>query len=205
MGFEGYFLIVRDFVNAAENIGVMTGCRGSAAGSLVAYAIGITDVDPIKFDLLFERFLNPERIDMPDADIDFADRDRHKIIEYVIDKYGRDSVSQIINFGRMKAKMVVRDVARVMGISVAEAGKLAGMVDKDLDTSLSTQRRACGRRQNQPEIRGPFPPRARARRAHAPGGHARRRRDHRARAGGQLGAAVQTARHRHGHDAVRHE
>ncbi len=137
MGFEGYFLIVRDFVAAAKDRGVMTGCRGSAAGSLVAYSIGITDVDPIKFDLLFERFLNPERVDMPDADIDFADRDRYKIIDYVIQKYGRESVSQIINFGRMKGKMVVRDVARVMGISVAEAGKLAGMVDKDLATSLA--------------------------------------------------------------------
>jgi DNA polymerase III subunit alpha len=137
MGFEGYFLVVRDFVEAAAKQNVMTGCRGSAAGSLVAYAIGITSVDPIKFDLLFERFLNPERISMPDADIDFADRDRYKIIDYVIDKYGRDSVSQIINFGRMKAKMVVRDVARVMGIPIAEASKLAGMVDKDIETSLA--------------------------------------------------------------------
>ena len=126
MGFEGYFLIVRDFVNEAKRQGVMTGCRGSAAGSLVAYSIGITDVDPIKFDLLFERFLNPERIDMPDADIDFADRDRYKVIDYVIKNYGRESVSQIINFGRMKGKMVVRDVARVMGISVAEAGQTCG-------------------------------------------------------------------------------
>jgi DNA polymerase-3 subunit alpha len=138
MGFEGYFLIVRDFVNEAKRLGVMTGCRGSAAGSLVAYSVGITDVDPIRFDLLFERFLNPERIDMPDADIDFADRDRYKVIDYVIDKYGRDSVSQIINFGRMKGKMVVRDVARVMGISVAEASKLAGMVEKDLDKSIAS-------------------------------------------------------------------
>jgi DNA polymerase-3 subunit alpha len=138
MGFEGYFLIVRDFVNEAKRQGVMTGCRGSAAGSLVAYSIGITDVDPIRFDLLFERFLNPERIDMPDADIDFADRDRYKVIDYVINTYGRESVSQIINFGRMKGKMVVRDVARVMGISVAEAGKLAGMVtEKDLDKSIA--------------------------------------------------------------------
>jgi DNA polymerase III subunit alpha len=137
MGFEGYFLVVRDFVNAALAKGVMTGCRGSAAGSLVAYAVGITSVDPIKFDLLFERFLNPERISMPDADIDFADKDRYKIIDYVIEKYGRDSVSQIINFGRMKAKMVVRDVARVMGIPIAEAGKLAGMVDKDIEASIS--------------------------------------------------------------------
>jgi len=137
MGFEGYFLVVRDFVEAAAKKEVMTGCRGSAAGSLVAYATGITSVDPIKFDLLFERFLNPERVSMPDADIDFADRDRYKIIDYVIEKYGRDSVAQIINFGRMKAKMVVRDVARVMGISVAEASKLAGMVDKDIETSIA--------------------------------------------------------------------
>ncbi|HAJ80315.1 MAG TPA: DNA polymerase III subunit alpha, partial [Fibrobacteres bacterium] len=137
MGFEGYFLVVRDFVNAAAKKNIMTGCRGSAAGSLVAYVIGITSVDPIRFELLFERFLNPERISMPDADIDFADVDRYKIIDYVIEKYGRDSVSQIINFGRMKAKMVVRDVARVMGISVAESSKLAGMVDKDIETSMS--------------------------------------------------------------------
>ena len=137
MGFEGYFLVVRDFVEAAAKQSVMTGCRGSAAGSLVAYAIGITNVDPIKFDLLFERFLNPERVSMPDADIDFADRDRYKIIDYVVDKYGRDSVAQIINFGRMKAKMVVRDVARVMGISIAEASKLAGMVDKDIEDSIA--------------------------------------------------------------------
>jgi len=138
MGFEGYFLVVQDFVAAAANLNVLTGCRGSAAGSLVAYTIGITSVDPIKFGLLFERFLNPERISMPDADIDFADRDRHKIIDYVIGKYGRESVSQIINFGRMKAKMVVRDVARVMGISVAESSKLAGMVDKSIEESIAS-------------------------------------------------------------------
>jgi DNA polymerase-3 subunit alpha len=137
MGFAGYFLIVRDFVTAAKNMGIMVGCRGSAAGSLVAYAIGITDVDPIKFDLLFERFLNPERISMPDADIDFADEDRYKVIDYVVKKYGRNSVCQIINFGRMMAKMVVKDVARAMGISVAEAAKLAGMVsEKTLDASI---------------------------------------------------------------------
>ena len=137
MGFEGYFLVVSDFVKAAAERDVMTGCRGSAAGSLVAYATGITSVDPIRFDLLFERFLNPERISMPDADIDFADKTRYKIINYVIEKYGRESVSQIINFGRMKAKMVVRDVARVMGIPVAEASKLAGLVDKDIESSIS--------------------------------------------------------------------
>ncbi len=139
MGFAGYFLIVRDFVLAAQEQGVMVGCRGSAAGSLVAYATDITSVDPIKFDLLFERFLNPERISMPDADIDFADRDRYKVIDYVIEKYGRDAVCQIINFGRMKAKMVVKDVARAMGIPVSEANRLSSMInDKDLKDSISS-------------------------------------------------------------------
>ncbi|HEX2955841.1 MAG TPA: DNA polymerase III subunit alpha [Chitinispirillaceae bacterium] len=138
MGFAGYFLIVRDFVIAAQKMGVMVGCRGSAAGSLVAHVIGITSVDPIKFDLIFERFLNPERISMPDADIDFADRDRYKVIDYVIKKYGREAVCQIINYGRMKAKMVVKDVARAMAIPVAEANKLSGMVnEKDLEKSIA--------------------------------------------------------------------
>jgi DNA polymerase-3 subunit alpha len=138
MGFAGYFLIVRDFVIAAQKMGVMVGCRGSAAGSLVAYTVGITSVDPIKFDLIFERFLNPERISMPDADIDFADRDRYKVIDYVVDKYGRDSVCQIINFGRMKAKMVIKDVARAMGIAVADANRLSGMVnEKNLKKSIA--------------------------------------------------------------------
>ncbi len=139
MGFSGYFLIVRDFVMAAHRMGVMVGCRGSAAGSLVAYVIGITNVDPIKFDLIFERFLNPERISMPDADIDFADRDRYKVIDYVIGKYGREAVCQIINFGRMKAKMVVKDVARAMGIPVAEANQVSGMVnEKNLERSIAS-------------------------------------------------------------------
>jgi DNA polymerase-3 subunit alpha len=138
MGFAGYFLIVRDFVIAAQKMGVMVGCRGSAAGSLVAYTVGITSVDPIKFDLIFERFLNPERISMPDADIDFADRDRYKVIDYVVDKYGRDSVCQIINFGRMKAKMVIKDVARAMGIAVADANRLSSMVnEKNLKKSIA--------------------------------------------------------------------
>ena len=121
MGFAGYFLIVRDFVAHAEKMGIMVGARGSVAGSLVAHVIGITAVDPIKFDLIFERFLNPERISMPDADIDFADKDRGRVIDYVIERYGRDAVSQIINFIRMKAKMVVKDVARAMDIPLSEA------------------------------------------------------------------------------------
>jgi DNA polymerase-3 subunit alpha len=137
MKFAGYFLIVRDFVLTAKNMGIMVGCRGSAAGSLVAHCIGITDVDPIRFDLIFERFLNPERISLPDADIDFADEDRYKVIEYVVKKYGRDSVCQIINFGRMMAKMVVKDVARAMGVPIADAVRLSGMVtEKTLANSI---------------------------------------------------------------------
>ena len=137
MGFAGYFLIVRDFVRAAIRLNIMVGCRGSAAGSLVAYCISITSVDPIKYDLLFERFLNPERVSMPDADIDFADRDRGKVIDYVIEKYGREAVCQIINYGRMKAKMVVKDVARVMGMTPGEAQRLSNMVtEKSLAVSL---------------------------------------------------------------------
>ncbi len=138
MGFAGYFLIVRDFVRAAKDMNIAVGCRGSAAGSLVAYCVDITNIDPVKYDLLFERFLNPERVSMPDADIDFADHDRYKVIEYVVEKYGRDAVCQIINFGRMKAKMVVRDVARVLGVPVSESNKLAEMVqEKTIEKSIA--------------------------------------------------------------------
>ncbi|MDR3013025.1 MAG: DNA polymerase III subunit alpha [Chitinispirillales bacterium] len=141
MGFASYFLIVRDFVLAAKNMGIMVGCRGSAAGSLAAYVIGITDVDPIKYDLIFERFLNPERISMPDADIDFADRDRYKVIDYVIEKYGREAVCQIINFGTMKAKAAVKDVARVMNVPIGESNKLTKMItESTLKDSLSANR-----------------------------------------------------------------
>lgn len=137
MGFPGYFLIVRDFLLEADRMGIMRGCRGSAAGSIVAYCIGITNVDPIKFDLIFERFLNPERVNMPDFDADIAGNDRYRIIEYVVEKYGREAVCQIINFGRMKAKAVVKDVARVMGVSVADANKLSSMIqEKTLDASI---------------------------------------------------------------------
>jgi DNA polymerase-3 subunit alpha len=132
MKFAGYFLIVLDFVRHAREVDVMVGCRGSAAGSLVMYSLGITDVDPIKYDLIFERFLNPERVSMPDADIDFADRGRYKIVDYVVGKYGRDAVCQIINFGTMAAKSAVKDVARVMGLPVGEQNRLSLMVGKEL-------------------------------------------------------------------------
>ena len=152
MGFAGYFLIVRDIIEAANKMGIMVGCRGSVAGSLVAYATGITNVDPIKYDLIFERFLNPERISMPDADIDFADRDRSKVIDYVNEKYGKESVCQIINFGSMKAKMVVKDVARAMGISVGEANRLSSMVnEKNLEKSYAANPELVKTKESSPQ------------------------------------------------------
>ncbi len=126
MGFAGYFLIVQDLISAAKAINVAVGPgRGSAAGSAVAYCIGITNIDPIKYSLLFERFLNPERVSMPDIDIDFDDEGRQKVIDYVVDKYGKNQVAQIITYGKMAAKMAVRDVSRVLDLPLSEADKLA--------------------------------------------------------------------------------
>ncbi|WP_236976232.1 DNA polymerase III subunit alpha [Membranihabitans maritimus] len=120
-GYAGYFLIVQDFTSTARNLGVSVGPgRGSAAGSAVAYCLGITNVDPVKYDLLFERFLNPERISMPDIDIDFDDEGRNKVIDYVVDKYGRNQVAQIITYGSMAAKMSIRDVGRVLDVPLHE-------------------------------------------------------------------------------------
>ncbi|MCB0734472.1 MAG: DNA polymerase III subunit alpha [Bacteroidetes bacterium] len=128
-GYPGYFLIVQDFTTAARNLGVAVGPgRGSAAGSAVAYCIGITNVDPIKYDLLFERFLNPERVSMPDIDIDFDDLGRGKVIDYVIDKYGRNNVAQIITYGSMAAKSSIRDVGRVLDLPLPEVDRLSKMV-----------------------------------------------------------------------------
>ena len=133
MGYEGYFLIVSDYVNWAKNQGIVVGPgRGSAAGSVVAYALGIVDLDPIKYDLLFERFLNPDRISMPDIDIDFADDRRHEVIAYVTEKYGQEHVAQIITFGTMAARNAIRDVGRVLGISYAEVDKIAKSVPEKL-------------------------------------------------------------------------
>lgn len=119
MGYAGYILIVADFIQAARNRGVMVGPgRGSAAGSIVAYATGITNVDPLKYDLLFERFLNPDRVSMPDIDVDFSDQKRVLVLDYVREKYGADSVAQIVTFGTLSSKAVLKDVARVLGISL---------------------------------------------------------------------------------------
>jgi len=129
MGFNGYFLIVADFINWGKDQGIVFGPgRGSAAGSIVAYALKITELDPLKYDLLFERFLNPERISMPDVDIDIQDSRRHEVIEYCVKKYGKDRVANIVTFGRMAAKNAIRDVARVLQVPYAEADRLAKMI-----------------------------------------------------------------------------
>ena len=117
MGYSGYFLITQDFINAAKRQGIRVGPgRGSAAGSLVAYSLGITNVDPLRYDLLFERFLNPDRVSMPDIDVDFQDDRREEVIKYTREKYGSDSVAQIITFGRLSARAVIKDVGRVLGV-----------------------------------------------------------------------------------------
>jgi DNA polymerase III subunit alpha len=138
MKYPGYFLIVWDFIRYAREQGIPVGPgRGSAAGSFVAYCLRITDVDPIEYDLIFERFLNPERVSLPDIDIDFCERRRGEVIDYVTQKYGRENVAQIITFGTMKARAVVRDVARVMDIPYADADRVAKAVPAALDMTLA--------------------------------------------------------------------
>lgn len=137
MGYPGYFLIVADFISKAREMGVSVGPgRGSAAGSAIAYCLGITNVDPIKFDLLFERFLNPDRISMPDIDIDFDDEGRDKVIDYVINKYGFNQVAQIITYGTMGGKSAIRDTARVLDLPLPDADKLAKSFPDSLDAEL---------------------------------------------------------------------
>jgi len=137
MGFAGYFLIVSDFIKAGRDMGVFIGPgRGSAAGSVVAYCIGITNIDPIKYNLLFERFLNPDRKSMPDIDTDFDDEGRQKVIDYVVDKYGKAQVAQIVTYGTMAAKMSIKDVARVLDLPLAESNMLAKLVPDRPGTEL---------------------------------------------------------------------
>ncbi len=137
MGYVDYYLIVWDFIHYAKSQGIPVGPgRGSGAGSILAYAIGITDIDPIKYGLIFERFLNPERISMPDFDVDFCYERRQEVIDYVSRKYGPDHVSQIITFGTMSARMVIRDVSRVLDIPYAEADKLAKMIPNELHITI---------------------------------------------------------------------
>ncbi|MDR0796633.1 MAG: DNA polymerase III subunit alpha [Tannerella sp.] len=139
MGFPGYFLIVQDLIAAARKMGVSVGPgRGSAAGSVVAYCLGITDIDPIKYDLLFERFLNPDRISLPDIDIDFDDDGRNKVLKWLTEKYGKEKVAHIITYGTMAAKMALKDVARVEKLPLNEANRLAKLIpDKIPDQKLT--------------------------------------------------------------------
>ena len=143
MGFAGYFLIVQDFINKGREIGVLIGPgRGSAAGSAVAYCIGITNIDPVKYDLLFERFLNPDRKSMPDIDTDFDDEGRQKVIDYVVEKYGQNQVAQIVTYGSMAAKLSIRDVARVMDLPLQEADRLSKLVPEKPGIELGRVLRA---------------------------------------------------------------
>ena len=137
MGYVDYYLIVWDYINYAKSVGIPVGPgRGSGAGSIVAYAIGITDIDPIKYNLLFERFLNPERVSMPDFDVDFSDERRQEVIDYVARKYGTDHVAQIITFGTMSARSVIRDVGRVLDVSYGEVDKLAKMIPNEIHITI---------------------------------------------------------------------
>lgn len=143
MGFSSYFLIVWDFINYARKRSIPVGPgRGSAAGSLVAYALRITDVDPIKYGLLFERFLNPERISLPDIDVDFCKDRREEVIKYVSERYGKDRVAHIITFGTMAARAVVRDVGRALNIPYGEVDRIAKMIPfacSSLDNALKIE------------------------------------------------------------------
>ncbi len=158
MGFSGYFLIVADFIEHARqnNIPVGPG-RGSAAGSLVAYAIGITKIDPIRYSLFFERFLNPDRISMPDIDTDFCPEGRDQIISYVTNKYGADKVSQIITFGKMQARAVIRDVGRAMGMAYGEVDRIAKLIPNvlniKLEDAIKTEQRLKDEQKNNPQIK----------------------------------------------------
>jgi DNA polymerase-3 subunit alpha len=140
MGFAGYFLIVRDVIEQARSRGIPVGPgRGSAAGSLVLYCLGVTEIDPLRYGLLFERFLSPERVSLPDVDVDFADARRGEIIDYIRQRYGNDSVAQIITFGTMQARLAVRDVARVLDLPIAEADQIAKMIPAGMDLARAEQ------------------------------------------------------------------
>ncbi len=158
MGYVDYYLIVWDFIHYAKSQGIPVGPgRGSGAGSILAYSIGITDIDPIKYGLIFERFLNPERVSMPDFDVDFCYERRQEVIDYVSRKYGHDHVSQIITFGTMSARMVIRDVARVLDVPYAEADSLAKMIPNELHITikkaLEQNRELKEKYENEPDIK----------------------------------------------------
>ena len=208
MGFAGYFLIVADFIRWARENDVPVGPgRGSGAGSLVAYVLGITDIDPLEHDLLFERFLNPERVSMPDFDVDFCMEGRDRVIDYVADKYGRERVSQIITYGTMAAKAVVRDAGRVLGLSYGYVDRIAKLVpfelDITLDAALEKEPELKRLYKEDDEVRNLHRPRALARGPDAQRRQACRRRRDRAVGADRLRAAVLRGRRRQRRHAVR--
>ena len=137
MGYTDYYLIVWDFVNFAKSRGIPVGPgRGSGAGSIAAYCIGITDIDPMKYDLIFERFLNPERVSMPDFDIDFCYERRQEVIDYVTEKYGADHVAQIVTFGTLQTRAAIRDVGRVMGMPYNQVDAVAKLIPNDFHITI---------------------------------------------------------------------
>ena len=159
MGFPGYFLIVADFIKWSKEHGVAVGPgRGSGAGSVVAWALTITDLDPLKFNLLFERFLNPERVSMPDFDIDFCQTRRDEVIRYVQEKYGHDQVAQIITFGKLQARAVLRDVGRVLQMSYGQVDRLCKMVPNNpanpttLQEAIDQEPRLQAERDREPQV-----------------------------------------------------
>ena len=185
MGFPGYFLIVSDFILWAKTHGCPVGPgRGSGAGSLVAYALKITDLDPLEYKLLFERFLNPERVSMPDFDIDFCQGNRDRVIDYVKDKYGRDAVSQIATFGTMAAKAALRDVGRVLGMGYGHVDSIAKLIvgapGQDGDAGQGAREPRSGHRLRAQGSARDRPARGRRRRGGRAAGAGHARRGHRA-------------------------
>ena len=186
MKFPGYFLIVWDFIRYAKENGIPVGPgRGSGAGSIVAYAMRITDLDPIPYNLLFERFLNPERVSMPDFDVDFCMDKRDQVIAYVQQKYGEESVGQIATFDELKAKSVIKDVARGIGIPPVEAQAIANLIPRKnpaetytIPESLELEPKLKARYETEPQVARAPHAGEQARGPHAPRGQARRRHRH---------------------------
>ena len=212
MKYPGYFLIVSDFIQWAKDQGIPVGPgRGSGAGSLVAYALTITDLDPLRFDLLFERFLNPERVSMPDFDIDFCQDRRDEVIRYVQERYGRDQVAQIITFGTLQARGVLRDVGRVLEMPYGQVDKLCKLVPQNpaapvtLAKAIEGEPQAAGRARQRSDRQARLRHRAQARRALPPRLDARRRHRDRRPAAGGAGAALSRSEIRHAGDPVQHE
>ena len=161
MGYVNYYLIVWDFIRYAQSVGIPVGPgRGSGVGSLAAYCVGITNVDPMRYDLLFERFLNPERVSMPDFDIDFSDERRDEMIDYVVDKYGADHVAQIVTFGTMAARGALRDVGRALNIPYNKVDQVAKLVPfslgMTLDTAMKQSKELRERYQSDPQVKELF-------------------------------------------------